>query len=313
MSFRFCVLAAPFNQPKSCPTAKWNRTATTFINTGLYGSPPNSIFATTSNTIYVTIEASNKILVTDADSADPMIVQGREGWAITSVFVSNNSEIYIDSLDGKIVKWMPSTNNFVDVVDFKTDCFYLFIDINNYLYCSSTHHLVTKIRLDHEMKTIDVAGTGKTGSAPDEFNHSKGIFVDTNLDLYVADSVNHRIQQFSLGNKTGKTVAGESSSDITIELCFPSSILLDADKYLFIADTENHRIVASSPNGFRCLVGCGERGKESYQLNGPLTFSFDVHGNMFVCDVGNERIQKFNWQKDFCSKYRIVQRENSFR
>ena len=111
------------------------------------------------------------------------------------------------------------------------------------------------------------------------------------------------MQLFVLGEKSGKTVAGQNSMDITIELIRPYSIALDANKYLFISDSGNHRIVASGPNGFRCLVGCDGNGKQAHQLNMPTKFSFDVHGNMFVYDSDNDRVQKFHLQKDSCSEY----------
>ena len=45
-----------------------------------------------------------------------------------------------------------------------------------------------------------------------------GIFVDINLDLYVADYYNHRIQLFRLGELNGITVAGNTSLNTTITL-----------------------------------------------------------------------------------------------
>ena len=46
--------------------------------------------------------------------------------------------------------------------------------------------------------TTTVAGTGVEGSSLDMLSYPWGIYVDINLDLYVADSVNCRIQLFQL-------------------------------------------------------------------------------------------------------------------
>ncbi|CAF1251562.1 unnamed protein product [Adineta ricciae] len=161
-------------------------------------------------------------------------------------------------------------------------------------------HRVETGLLDDTMDMMIVAGTDKEGSASDQLNGPAGIFVDTNLDLYVADSGNHRIQLFSFGKKIGKTVVGLDSPDITIMLACPYSVILDANKYLFISDHCDGRIVASGPNGFRCLVGCDKEGSQSHQLKGPRTFSFDVDGNLYVADGHNGRVQKFDLQKDSC-------------
>ena len=109
---------------------------------------------------------------------------------------------------------------------------------------------------------------------------------------------NNRIQLFQSGQLNATTVAGNTSSTITISLNCPTGIVLDADKHLFIVDNSNHRIVGSGPNGFRCLVGCnGTGGSASDQLSYPMSLSFDSYGNIFVTDTGNNRIQKFVWQQ----------------
>jgi hypothetical protein len=126
-------------------------------------------------------------------------------------------------------------------------------------------------------------------------NYPQGIFVDINLDLYVADCRNNRIQLFQSEQLDAITVAGSGSLNTTISLNCPTGVVLDADGYLFIVDSGNNRIVGSGSDGFRCLVGCSNStGSASNQLDGPRTLSFDSYGNMFVTDYGNNRIQKFS-------------------
>ncbi|CAF4010695.1 unnamed protein product, partial [Adineta steineri] len=144
------------------------------------------------------------------------------------------------------------------------------------------------------------AGTGIRGSASDQLGGPRGIFVDVNLDLYVADFHNDRVQLFQSGESNGITVAGTTSEYPTITLNYPTGIILDAEKYLFIVDSDNDRIVGSGSSGFRCLVGCYGKGSESNQLFFPSSFSFDGLGNIFVIDSGNERIQKFKYIKRYC-------------
>jgi DNA-binding beta-propeller fold protein YncE len=42
------------------------------------------------------------------------------------------------------------------------------------------------------------------------------------------------------------------------------------------------------------IVGGNGRGEQSNQLNRPVGLSFDRHGNLYVVDYGNHRVQKFN-------------------
>ncbi|CAF1484351.1 unnamed protein product [Adineta steineri] len=160
-------------------------------------------------------------------------------------------------------------------------------------------HQVVKRSLDDPVMTPSIAaGTGIQGSASNELSSPHRIFVDVNLDLYVADCGNNRVQLFQSGKSHGITVAGSGSTYETISLKCPSSIVLDAAKYLFIAD--NHRIVGSGANGFRCLVGCYGIGIRSNQLSYPSTLSFDRSGNLFVTDQLRSRIQKFQRLESSC-------------
>ncbi|CAF0825500.1 unnamed protein product [Adineta steineri] len=180
-------------------------------------------------------------------------------------------------------------------------CWGLFVDINDTLYCSmNIRWQVVKRSLNDPVMASNrvAAGTGFQGSASNQLDGPRGIFVDVNLDLYVADFNNNRVQLFQAGESNGITVAGNTSLNPTITLRGPSGIILDTEKYLFIVDQFNHRIVGSGLNGFRCLVGCYGYGSQSNQLFRPASFSFDPYGNMFVIDTENHRIQKFLLMKD---------------
>ncbi len=166
------------------------------------------------------------------------------------------------------------------------------------------HQIIAKTLNLTTNQFFNVAGTGSADMALNTLNNPRGIFVDINFDLYVADCGNDRIQLFHSGKLAGITVAGNSSLNVTITLNCPTGIILDADKYLFIVDNGNHRIVRSGLNGFQCLVGCsGSNGSASNQLNSPWSISFDSFGNIFVVDQGNNRIQKFIFSINSTSEF----------
>ncbi|CAF4386324.1 unnamed protein product, partial [Adineta steineri] len=121
------------------------------------------------------------------------------------------------------------------------------------------------------------AGTGCAGSTSNTLHDPRGIFVDTDLNLYVADYTNNRVQKFLSQQVNGITIAGTGATG-TISLNGPCGIVLDADGYVFIAEYLNNRIVGSGLNGFRCLVGCSTvAGSASNQLYRPTSLSFDSY------------------------------------
>jgi sugar lactone lactonase YvrE len=289
----------------------WNPNAITFANNSTVGTNPYGIFVNTNNTIYVADNANGQIQVWLNDSINPTrTITGGLSYPY-SVFVTSNGDIYVDNggSNGRVDKWTLTANVSVPAMYVSSTCYGLFVDITNTLYCSmDVHCQVIKRWLDDQSNiTTIVAGNGSCGSTSNMLNGNNGIFVDINLDLYVADQANNRIQLFRLGQLNGITVVGSESANLTIALHNPTGVVLDADNYLFIVDKGNNRIVGSGPNGFRCLVGCSESsGLASNQLSNPMTFSFDSYGNMFVTDYSNNRVQKFVLSTNSCGKTKSI-------
>ena len=182
----------------------------------------------------------------------------------------------------------------------------IFIDINNTLYFSVTskHKVLSKPLSSSSNVLTIVAGTGVAGNAPNMLNVSRGLFVDVNFDLYVADWGNHRIQLFRQGQQNAITVAGSGSLNTTITLYNPIHVVLDIEKYLFIVDQSNNRIIGSNENGFRCIIGCTRAlGSSVNMLHRPSSMAFDSFGNIYVVDEFNHRIQKFLRLNNTLSNY----------
>ncbi|CAF1486150.1 unnamed protein product, partial [Adineta steineri] len=287
-----------FNQPKFSSTPIWNSNGIIFANRSIVGAKPRAIFVSPNNTIYVANQQNNTILIWHEESVNPTKIITGNFTKSSSLFVTSNGDIYIDDgqENGRVQKWIVATNTFVTVMNVSSRCEGMFVDINDTLYCSMfDHSQIVKRSLNDRVMTSNLvtAGTGSPGSAWNELNRPCGIFVDVNLDLYVADCGNHRVQLFQSGESNGITVAGSESLNPTTTLFLPTGIILDADKYLFIVDQGNSRIVGSDLNGFRCLAGCYGIGSQSNQLRNPYILSFDRSGNMLVTDSFNDRIQKF--------------------
>ncbi|CAF0775479.1 unnamed protein product [Adineta steineri] len=147
--------------------------------------------------------------------------------------------------------------------------------------------------------TVIVAGNTTCGPSANTLCTPFGIFIDSNFDLYVADSANHRVQLFRSGQMNAMTVTVNGTSN-GILLSYPTSVMIDGNGYLYIADLGN-RIIRSGPDGYNCVIGCiGTSGLASSQLNQPYKLAFDSHGNIFVLDVGSSLIQKFMLATNSC-------------
>jgi len=265
-----------FNQPRFRPNATWNSNATNFANESL-------IFINSNNSIYIPNQKINEILIWNNDKLSKKIPSSLSN--PSSIFVTNNGDIYVDNgaNHGRIDKWIAANETWTTVMmNVTSSCSAIFVDIYDSLFCS----MFDIHRVDKKWTSGTTAVVA--GSELNSLNHPCGIFVDINLDLYVADFGNNRIQLFRWNQRNGITVAGNGSEPLTIELNSPTGIVLDGDRHLFIVDQGNNRIIGSDENGFHCI---------NDKLSSPVTMSFDSYGNIYVTDRDNHRIQKMSLSK----------------
>src|SRR5262249_41211808 len=145
------------------------------------------------------------------------------------------------------------------------------------------------------------AFTGDGGQAVSAaFNNPRGIAVDTQGNVYVADKLNHRIRRVSLDG-TVITVAGsgtpgfsgDGGSPISAQLNQPEDVWVDAAGTLYIADSSNHRIRKVAGGVISTVAGSGGPGftggfngdgilATNAQLNCPTSILVDAGGNIFI-------------------------------
>lgn len=137
-----------------------------------------------------------------------------------------------------------------------------------------------------------VAQWGVTGRAPAQFATPRGIALDDQGNVYVADTLNHRIQKF---DRTGKLLTAwgtDGSGDGQFKE--PMGVALDRQGNVYVADTWNHRVQKFESTGkFITKFGAAGTGPSQPGFWGPRAVALDAQGNVYVVDTGNKRIQKF--------------------
>ena len=276
------------------------------LDNSIIGADPVGIFITLNDTMFLAARGLGQVQMWLNGSTTPTRVFNTSSNAPTDVFVTRSGDIYVDNgfSQQSVDRWTLNTTTPSTAMFVSSMCFGLFVDVNDNLYCSlDTPQQVVKRSLNGLLnRTTIVAGKGTGGNTSDMLNGSRGIFVDRNLDLYVADCYNDRVQRFLDGESNGTTVAGNGATG-TMPLHLPADVILDADGHLFIVEYGNHRIVASGTYGFRCIVGCtGASGTTPDKLNNPASLSFGSVGDLFVTDGSNGRVQRFLIARNFCGE-----------
>ena len=146
----------------------------------------------------------------------------------------------------------------------------------------------------YSMTTGAATGTfprwGAAGTGNGQFNTPVGIALDSSVNVYVADSVNNRIQKFtSTGTYTTKWgTAGTGNGQFNN----PTGIAVDGSNNVYVVDRGNSRVQKFSSTGVY-ITKWGTAGAGNSQFSAPRHCTVDSAGNVYVADTGNNRIQKF--------------------
>ncbi|CAF0835220.1 unnamed protein product [Adineta ricciae] len=291
-----------YNQPKLCAKVTWSHYGIVFANATMVGQTHRGLFIDSNDTIYASHSSNNQILIWSGNNNNPERKLNTSLFQYSNLFVTLNGDIYFQRRDKTYQIAKITTNSTISLskTKFSGNCFGLFIDIRNHLYCSlGSENRVVKIPLDGNNHTvITIAGNKSTGSQSNQLSDSRGIFVDIHFNLYVADKDNDRIQFFRQGELEGTIVAGKNIPS-GLNLHAPSDVILDGDGFLYIADTHNHRIIqVRNDNTYWCIIGCQEPSRSL--LERLYSLRFDSRGNLYVAHEHNHRIKKFNISNSSC-------------
>jgi sugar lactone lactonase YvrE len=124
------------------------------------------------------------------------------------------------------------------------------------------------------------------------FDTPKGMCMDDNHFIYIADQGNHQIKKFSADGRFVLSF-GSEGSDMT-NLSRPSGIA-HYNGSIYVVDTDNHRIQQYSTNG-DFIAQWGKYGSCEKCFDSPQEIAIDSRGNIFVSDTGNYRIHQFSSQ-----------------
>lgn len=174
---------------------------------------------------------------------------------------------------------------------------------------------------NHRIRRVDaqgiistVAGTGRPGFGGDggpaieaQLNQPLGLTVDAQGNLYIADTLNHRIRKVDVEGRITTAAgngregySGDGGPALEASLSRPVGLTLDAEGNLYIADVFNHRIRKVDTQGrISTVAGNGEAGfggdggpAVQASLFRPRDVAVDETGNLYIADTDNNRIRR---------------------
>ena len=171
-------------------------------------------------------------------------------------------------------------------------------------------------RIDPDGVITTFAGTGERGFGGDggpateaQLLNPLGLAVDGSGNLYVSDFGNQRIRRIdpdgvitTIAGTGERGFGGDGGPATEAQLLNPYGLAVDGSGNLYVADLGNQRIRRIDPNGvITTFAGTGERGfggdggpATEAQLLNPYGLAVDGAGNLYVTDIGNQRIRRID-------------------
>jgi len=142
---------------------------------------------------------------------------------------------------------------------------------------------------------FDQSGTyldqwGEVGVGPGFFSEPVGIDVDSNGNIYVADTWNQRVQVFDPGF--------DYLREWMVDAWYGQSVVnkpylaLDAEDRIYITDPEGYRVAVYDAEG-TLLATFGQYGFDAAAFSLPTGIAVDAQGDIYVTDTDGNRVLKF--------------------
>jgi sugar lactone lactonase YvrE len=224
-------------------------------------------------------------------------------------FVETADKEYLASLESDKSQGLSMKSKIAMVTQFSDIVF----DKDDNLYASD--------RINHQIRKIDtkgvvtnIAGTGESDYTGDggpaakaTFRDPRALAMDQEGNLYIGDSANNRIRKIDTkgiistiaGNGEHKDT-GDGGPALKAGIRSMDAIAFSPDGELYIVGFNTHRIrkitkdgniVTVAGKGYQGYFGDGGPATKA-MLKQPAAVAFDSKGNMYISDMGNNRIRK---------------------
>mgnify|MGYP001028701134 FL=1 len=211
-----------------------------------------------------------------------------------------NTLIICDSMNRRVMQWPRRDGTNGEILIDRIPCAGLAMDEHGFLYISNYEmNNVKRYRIGDSEGTV-VAGNHGKGDNTNQLDNPTYIFIDKNYSIYISDTVNNRIMKWMPDAREGIVVAGsDRKSHLSRKLYAPHGLFVDQSETVYIADWRNQRIVRwNNQESIHddVIIDRTTIEDDSNERFSPPSLTFDRHGNLYVVDGGNCRIQRFPFE-----------------
>jgi DNA-binding beta-propeller fold protein YncE len=261
---------------------------------------PSGVAVGPNGRIYVADTGKKRVVVFEPDGTF-VTAYGEIGqeplklWEPLGVAVAPDGRSYVLDKSQKKIVFYDSTYTPVKEVVLNEEA-PLSVTVANDLLFVTTESGIVISDLDGNLQT----GYVKRGKKPGEFDRPGGVAVAPDGTLYVADSLNYRVQAISPQGKPlwqyGKPLPEGATRNMTQDtgqaFGLPASIALDERGYLYVSDGLNSEVVVLTTDG-ELVERIGDVGHDDGKFYYPDGIAYS-DGRIVVADKYNDRVEVFS-------------------
>ena len=251
------------------------------------------------------VDKDGRIFVTDTSRQAVFVFDPQEGrlllWegvattrfvAPTGIALGKAGEVYVADSELGFVARLNSKGEGISVIgmgELRRPVGLAFDTVTQRLYVADTQ--------DHDIKVFDEEGRllhtlGRRGEKPGEFNYPTYIVLAKD-ELYVADTMNARVQVLDAETGNPRRVIGERGINVG-NLVRPKGVSVDSEGNVYIVESYyDHLLVFNNKGEF--LMPIGGTGQEAGNFYLPSGVWIDESDRVFVADVFNGRVSLFQF------------------
>jgi len=145
------------------------------------------------------------------------------------------------------------------------------------------------------IRKIGTTGHNHELTSPGDFAKPTGLAVDQEGNLYVADTLNNRIEIFDADGKFISTFG--KAGDGPGSFGRPKGVAVDGDGHIWVADGMQDRVQVFNKEA-QLLIGFGGHGLLPGQFQGLVGITIDKMNRVFTSEIYPGRVQQFRYVSD---------------
>jgi DNA-binding beta-propeller fold protein YncE len=264
---------------------------------------PYGIAVDSKNNLYVADQKVGAIFIFNTETRDVELIKNgvQAHFArIIGLAMDDNDRLFVSDPGLRHVLVFNAAHKAEDVItDGMVSPGALAIDRENRLLYVSDVELDQVLVYDADtlklIRTMGTAGHKHELTSPGDFAKPTGLAVDREANLYVADTLNDRIEIFDADGKFISTFG--KNGDGPGYFARPKGVAIDSDGHIWVADGMQDRVQVFNQEA-QLLIAFGGHGLLPGMFQGLVGITIDKMNRVFTSEIYPGRVQQFRYVTD---------------